>query len=150
MIMDLEKYNKAISDAIKSEIEAKHFYEKISERIKDTRFKELFKKLAAEEAKHEKMLTSDLIQGKTNTSFFNFEKEYKVSETIELPEVNENMDIKAAIDIAVKNEELSMKKYMALAETCKDKELQEVFLDLAAMERQHKLNVCDFMLSLPI
>jgi rubrerythrin len=148
--MDLEKYKQAISDAIKSEIDAKHFYEKIAERIKDARFKEFFEKLAGEEAKHEKTLTSVLIQGKINASFFNFEKDYNVTETIELPKINDNMDINTAIDIAMKNEEIAMKKYMALAENCKDTELKAIFLDLAAMERRHKLNVCDFMQAFPI
>jgi rubrerythrin len=147
--MDLEKYKQAISDAIKSEIDAKHFYKKIAERIKDARSQELFEKLADEEAKHERILTSFLSQGKMNSSYFNFEKDYKVSETIEIPEVNENIDIQVAIDIAIKNEEIAMKKYLALAENCEDKELKAVFLDLAVMERRHKLNVSDFMLSQP-
>jgi erythrin-vacuolar iron transport family protein len=150
MIMDSEKYTQAISSAIKSEIDAKHFYKKIAERVKDARSKELFEKLADEEAKHERILTGFLSQEKTNSSFFNFEKDYNVSDPIEMPEVNENMDIKAAIGIAMKNEEIAMKKYLALAENCEDKELKAVFLDLAAMERRHKLNVSDFMLSLPV
>ncbi len=33
--MDLEKYRQVISDAIKGEIEAKQFYEKVAQRIKD-------------------------------------------------------------------------------------------------------------------
>ena len=139
--MDLEKYKQAISDAINSEIEAKNFYEKVAERIKDNQFKELFQKLAKEEAKHEKILTNVLSQGKMDISYFNFTKDYKVSETIEMPDVNENMDLKAAIGIAMKNEELAMKKYMALAENCEDKELKTVFLDLAAMERSHKFKM---------
>lgn len=139
--MDLEKYKQAISDAIQSEIDAKHFYEKVAERIKDTHFKELFEKLASEEAKHEKILTNILNQEKMDTSFFNFDKDYKVAETIEMPEVNEKMDLKNAIGIAMKNEEFAMKKYMTLAENCEDKELKAVFLDLAAMERQHKFKM---------
>jgi len=148
--MDLEKYQQAISDAIRSEIDAKHFYKKIADRIKDARSKEMFLKLADEEAKHERILTSLLSKDKMNSSFFNFEKDYNVSDAIELPETIEDIDIKTAIDIAIKSEELAMKKYLALAENCNDKELKAVFLDLAAMERRHKLNVSDFMLSLPI
>jgi erythrin-vacuolar iron transport family protein len=150
MIVDIEKYEQAISDAIKSEIEAKNFYRKIAEGVKDARSKELFNKLTNEEAKHEKILTNILGHGKKNTSLFNFEKDYEATETIKLPNINENIDIKKAIDIAVKNEELSMKNYLTLAENCEDQELKAVFLDLAAMERRHKLSVSDFLLSPPI
>ncbi len=74
-------------------------------------------------------------------SFFNFDKDFKVAESIEMPEVNEDMNLKDAIAIAVKNEELAMKKYTALAENCDDGKLKAVFLDLAAMERDHKFKM---------
>jgi rubrerythrin len=141
IIMDLEKYKQAISDAIQSEIDAKHFYEKVAERIKNAGLKELFEKLAKEEAKHEKILTNILNQERLDNTFFNFEKDYKVAETIEMPEVNADMDIKSAIGIAMKNEELAMKKYTTLAANCDDKELKAVFLDLASMERSHKFKM---------
>lgn len=139
--MDLEKYKQAILEAIQAEIDAKNFYEKVAERIKNSNLKELFEEFAKEEEKHERILTSILSQGKIGTSYFNFEKDYKVSETIEMPEVNENMDLKSAVGIAMKNEEFAMKKYMVLADNCDDKELKEVFLDLAAMERNHKFKM---------
>jgi rubrerythrin len=141
LIMDLESYKQVISDAIKSEIEAKEFYEKIALRIKDSFLTELFEKFAREEAKHEKILTAILNKEKMDTSFFNFEKDFKVSETIDMPEVNDNMDLKNAIGIAMKNEELAMKKYTALAENCDDSQLKKVFMDLAAMERDHKFKM---------
>lgn len=61
-----------------------------------------------------------------------------MSETIDMPEVTENMDLKNAIGLAMKNEEIAMKKYTGLAENCTDAGLKTVFLDLAAMERGHK------------
>jgi erythrin-vacuolar iron transport family protein len=139
--MDLEKYKLVISDAIKGEIEAKQFYEKVAEWIKEPHLKELFEKFAKEEEKHEKILTRILDQKKIQTSFFDFDKDFKVSETIEIPEVNEEIDLKAAIGIAMKNEEIAMKKYTALAENCDEEQLKAVFLDLAAMEREHKFKI---------
>jgi rubrerythrin len=139
--MDLERYKQVISDAIKGEIEAKKFYEKVALRIKDTFLAELFEKFAREETKHEKILTAILNKEKMDTSFFNFEKDFKVSETIEMPEVNDDMDLKNAIGIAMKNEELAMKKYTALADNCDDPQLKKVFLDLASMERDHKFKM---------
>ena len=139
--MDLKKYRQVISNAIKAEIEAKQFYEKVALGINDSFLTELFEKFAKEEAKHEKILTAVLNKEKMDTSFFNFEKDFKVSETIEMPEVNENMDLKSAIGIAMKNEELAMKNYLALAENCEDTPLKKVFMDLAAMERDHKFKM---------
>ena len=139
--MDLEKYKLVISDAIKGEIEAKQFYEKVAEWIKEPHLKELFEKFAKEEEKHEKILTRILNQEKMDITFFDFDKDFKVSETIEIPEVNEEIDLKAAIGIAMKNEEIAMKKYTALAENCDEEQLKAVFLDLAAMEREHKFKI---------
>lgn len=139
--MDLEKYKQVISDAIKGEIDAKHFYENISEKVKNVHLKEYFDELAQEEAKHEKILTRILNEQKLDNTFFNFEKDYKVSETIQMPEVKANMDFKNAVSIAMKNEEIAMKKYTALAENCDDEELTAVFLDLASMERSHKFKL---------
>jgi erythrin-vacuolar iron transport family protein len=139
--MDLEKYKQAISEAIQGEIDAKHFYEKVAARIKDANLAELFAKFAKEEDKHEKILTSILNQEKLGKTFFDFDKDYKVAETVEMPEVNDDMDLKGAVGIAMKNEELAMKKYEALAANCDDKELKAVFMDLAAMERSHKFKM---------
>jgi len=139
--MDLEKYKQVISYAIQNEIDAKEFYEKVAEKIKDTYLKEVFEKFASEEAKHEKILISILNQEKMDISFFNFEKDFKVSETIEMPEVNAEMDLKNAIGLAMKNEEIAMKNYTALAENCHDHELKKIFMDLAAMERDHKFKM---------
>ena len=55
--MDIEKYKQVISDAIKGEIEAKEFYEKVAKRIKDTYLKELFGKFANEELAMKKYTT---------------------------------------------------------------------------------------------
>lgn len=139
--MDLEQYKQVISDAVKAEIEAKEFYEKIAARIKDDYLKEIFEKFAKEEAKHETMLSHILTQEKMESSFFNFDKDFKVAESIEMPEVSDDMNLKDAIGIAMKNEELAMKKYMALAENCDDEKLKSVFSDLAAMERNHKFKM---------
>ncbi len=136
--MDLEQYKKVISDAIEAEIEARKFYEDVASRIKNDALKALFMKFAKEEAGHETVLKSVLKQEKMDKSYFNLEKDFKVAETIAMPEVTENMDFKAAIGIAMKNEEIAMKQYSDLADNCDDENLKKVFLDLAAMESSHK------------
>ncbi len=139
--MNLEKYKQVISDAIQGEIKAKDFYEKVAKEIKDDYLKELFGKFAMEEAKHEKILSDILNKEKMDATFFNFDKDFHVAETIDMPEVDADMNLKNAIGIAMKNEENAMKKYMALSENCDDEKLKAIFLDLAAMEREHKFKI---------
>ncbi len=145
--MDLEKYKTIISDAIKSEIAAKEFYENVARRIKDDYLKELFGTFAREEEKHERILASILEKGKMDSTYFDFGKDFKVAESIEMPEVDENMDLKNAIGIAMKNEEIAMKKYMTLAENCDDDQLKKVFEDLSAMEREHKFKMEEYFIN---
>lgn len=139
--MDLDKYRQVISDAIQAEIGAKEFYENVGNRTKDAYLKELFAELSAEEANHEKMLSNILNKEKMDTTYFNFEKDFQVAETIDMPVVNDEMDLKGAIGIAMKNEEIAMKNYTALADNCEDEQLKAVFLDLASMERSHKFKM---------
>ncbi|MEA3230839.1 MAG: ferritin family protein [Thermodesulfobacteriota bacterium] len=139
--MDIEKYKNVISDAIENEIEAKEFYAKISKGIKDTYLQELFDDFSKEEAKHEKILTGILNQEKIQSQHFDFNKDFKVAETYEMPEVNDKMNLKEAIGLAMKNEEIAMKHYANLAENCDDPELKSIFLSLASMERAHKFKM---------
>ncbi|WP_022667346.1 ferritin-like domain-containing protein [Desulfospira joergensenii] len=136
--MDTEKYKDVISMAIQNEIAAREFYENVSARIKDDYLKELFADFAKEEKKHETILTGILNQEKVDAQYFDFDKDFQVAETIDMPEVSADMDLKSAIGLAMKNEEIAMKQYTALAANCSDPELEAVFLDLASMERGHK------------
>lgn len=136
--MELEQYRQAIKGAIQSEIDARKFYEQVGELIKDGYLKEVFAEFAQEEAKHEKILTEILEQKKVDAAHFDFDKDFHVSETIEMPKVSAEMDLKGAIGLAMKNEEIAMKKYTSLAENCTDPELKSIFMSLAAMERSHK------------
>ncbi|THB73433.1 MAG: rubrerythrin [Desulfobacteraceae bacterium] len=142
--MDLAQYKAVISEAIEGERAAKQFYENVAQRIKDAYLKELFGNFAQEEAKHEKILSDILNQEEMDTTYFDFEKDFKVAETFEMPEVTADMDLKSAIGIAVKNEEAAMKKYAGLAENCEDERLKKVFLDLASMERNHKFKMEEY------
>jgi erythrin-vacuolar iron transport family protein len=139
--MDTELYKNAIKDAIASEIEAKEFYLEISKRIRDDYLKELFLGFSKEEATHEKILNALLEKGQIKTTTFNETRDFKVAETIALPKVSADMDLKDAIGLAMKNEEIAMQKYETLATNCDDPELQAVFKSLSAMERDHKFKM---------
>lgn len=136
--MDAEQYKTAIKKAIAGETEAKEFYLKISKRIKDSYLQELFLGFSKEEENHEKILAELLAAGKIDTASFNDAPEYKVSETIQLPEVTDDMDLKDAIGLAMKTEEMAMIKYQKLANDTDDTELKAVFNSLATMEKDHK------------
>ncbi len=136
--MDVEQYKKAVKDAIAAEVDAREFYLSVSERIKDDYLTELFLNFSNEEKKHEIILSALLEQGKIEASTFGEAKDCKVSETIELPEVSEDMNLKDAIGLAMKNEEIAMKNYQTLADNCDDPELKGVFNSLASMELNHK------------
>ncbi len=136
--MDAQQYKDVISKAIQSEIDARTFYEGVAAKIKDDYLKKLFADFAKEEKKHETILTGILNQEKHDARYFDFEKDFKVAETVDMPEVTENMDLKSALGLAMKNEEAAMKQYTSLAENCSDPELRAVFMDLASMERGHK------------
>jgi rubrerythrin len=139
--MDAELYKKVIKDAIAGEIEAKEFYLNISKRIKDAYLKELFQGFSKEEAVHEKILNALLNKGQIKTSTFDGKKDFKISETVSLPEVSENMNLKDAISLAMKNEEIAMQKYETLAANCDDTELKSVFKSLSSMEKDHKFKM---------
>ena len=139
--MDAQLYKETIQDAIASEIEAKEFYLEISKRIRDEYLKELFQGFSKEEATHEKILSALLEKGKIKTTTFDGTRDFKVSETVPLPEVSEDMNLKDAIGLAMKNEEIAMQKYETLAANCDEPELQGVFNNLAAMERDHKFKM---------
>ncbi|MCG8532153.1 MAG: ferritin family protein [Desulfovibrionales bacterium] len=136
--MDVKQYEQVISDAIQGEVRAKEFYGKVAERIKDPYLADLFMEFAREEGEHEKILTRILERGQIHARYFGFETDFHVSDDLPMPEVTPKMDLKAAIGLAMKNEEIAMKKYLDLAEDCLDGTLKKVFLDLASMEREHK------------
>ena len=109
--MDAEAYRKVIKEATAGEIEAKEFYLDVSKRIKNTYLQELFQGFSKEEEKHERILNDILDKGKITATTFGRPQEYKISETFPLPEVTMDMNLKEAIGLAMKNEEIAMKKY---------------------------------------
>ena len=139
--MDSESYKKVVKNAIQSEIDAKNFYLNVSKRIKDSFLQNQFKDFAEEEARHERILTALLDKGQITTSTFHASQDFKISETLAMPEVSDDMDLKDAIAIAMKNEEIAMQNYQSLAEDCDDPGLKEVFTGLAAMEQGHKFKL---------
>ena len=136
--MNLNQYKEIIEFAIAGEIEAQEFYKDAANKVSVPYLKDMFEKFAKEEKGHEKILKGILVKDTIN-QYFKESTDYKVAETVEKPKLSTDMKPADAIALAMKNEEEAMKQYTDLAEACLDPSQKKVFLDLAAMERGHKL-----------
>ena len=138
--MKLDQYKEIIQFAIAGEIEAQEFYKAAANKINDSHLKEMFEKFAKDEKGHEKILKGILSKDTIN-QYFDESTDYKIAETVDKPKLSTDMKPADAIALAMKNEEEAMKQYTDLAEACLDPGQKKVFLDLAAMERGHKLKM---------
>lgn len=137
--MDAVTFKKIVDMAIANEIEAWQFYQAVSEKIKEPQIKEMFQGFAREEKGHEQLLRDILSKG-TMSLNFKEKTDYKVAETVDEPRLSLDMKPADAIALAMK-EERAMKEYNWIAQGCEDESEKKVFLDLAAMERGHKLQL---------
>ena len=138
--MNFDQYKEIIEFAIAGEKEAQEFYTVAAYKIDDPYLKKMFEQFAKDEKGHEKILKGILSKGAINL-YFDESTDYKVAETVDTPKLTTDMKPADAIALAMKKEEEAMKQYTDLAEACKDPSQKIVFLDLAAMERAHKLKM---------
>ncbi len=138
--MNLDQYKKIIKFAIVGEIEAQEFYKVAADKVNDPYLKEMLEQFAKDEQGHEKILKGILSKDAIN-QYFNESTDHKVAETVDTPKLSTNMKPADAIALAMKKEEEAMKQYTDLAEACKESGQKKVFLDLASMERGHKLKM---------
>ena len=135
--MKHRQYQEILNLAIENEIEAAQFYSSVAERTTNEFLKNLFSAFSKEEEKHRTIL-----EGFRNDSSMamNFEKvaDFGVSETVPEPTLSMDMKPADAIALAMKKEEAAMRQYSQMAEACDDSGQKEIFLELAAMEREHK------------
>jgi rubrerythrin len=135
--MDQKKYLEILERAIDSEIEAARFYARVAEMTTNGFLKEMFATFSREEQKHRSIL-----EGFRNdpATAIHFEKvaDFGISETVAEPALTADMQPAEAIALAMKKEESAMRQYTRLAEACNDASQRNVFLELAAMEREHK------------
>ena len=138
--MNFDQYKEIIEFAISNEIETQEFYDAAANKINDPYPKEMFKKFATDEKGHEKILKG-ILSKDTIDQYFDESTDYEVAETVDKPKLSTDMKPADAIALAMKNEEEAMKQYTDLAEACLDITKKQVFLDLASMERGHKLKM---------
>jgi rubrerythrin len=130
-------YLAILDRAIDSEIEAARFYARVAEMTTNAYLKEMFATFSREEEKHRRILEGFRTDP---TKAISFEKvaDFGISETVTEPTLSAEMQPSEAIALAMKKEEYAMRQYTQLAEACSDANQKKVFLELAAMEREHK------------
>ncbi|MGO9373749.1 MAG: ferritin-like domain-containing protein, partial [Syntrophobacteraceae bacterium] len=109
------------------------------EKTRDNSLKKIFAELAEEEQKHKIFLEGFF----TGAKPFHFSEvlDYKVAETIDKPAPSIDMKPADAIGLAMKEEEDAMRLYKSLADSSTDSDQKQMFLNLANMERAHKVKL---------
>lgn len=138
--MDLNEFKEVIKFAMANEVEAQKFYEDAAQKLEDPHLKSMFKTFAEEEKGHREILKKIYISNRIG-EYFDETRDYKISEEIDAPELSTQMKPADALALAMKKEEEAMVQYTELAEACPDTAKKQIFLDLAAMERGHKLKM---------
>jgi rubrerythrin len=136
-LMDQKQYDAILATAIAAEVEAQKFYAGLAGKVSDAYLRSMFLELVQEEQKHEKILLEFKADGVGHIHFKNA-PDFKVSETLQRPEFSSDMKPADAVAVAMKNEEEAMNRYISLGDACTDPDQKKVFMELAAMEREHK------------
>jgi len=135
--MNNREFTGIMNQAIEAETEAYEFYRDVAGKVTDPAFKQIFADFASEEYEHKKQLEE--IKTKEVHNFdFNGARDFKVSETVDLPRLSTKMKPVDAIALAMKKEEEAVKNYSRLANLSSDPEKQKVYSELADMEQEHK------------
>ncbi len=139
-IMNIDEYKAIMKNAIASEVEARKFYEGVAEKVDDPYLKQLFNRLADEERMHRDILNKIYISN-TIGQYFSETRDYKIAESVEEKPLSFDMKPADAMALAMQKEAAAVRQYTQMAEVCEDPDKKKVFLDLAAMEKEHKLKM---------
>jgi len=145
--MTPEEYRKILSIAINREVEAYTFYRSIADRVKDANLKSLFGDLAGEETKHREFLQG-LLSKDASALHFSMERDYKVADTLQTPDLSPDLKPIDGIVIAIRKELDAMQMYTQLAGASTDAGQKNMFMELASMERGHKARLEDMYTSM--
>ncbi len=145
--MDRQTIHSIIDFAIDTEIDSYDFYKEAINKTEDLQAKIIFGSLAEEELKHKEFLEKLL---KDDSYTFDLEQftDYKISEDIHKDDYSEQIDLKDAIEIAIKKEEEAMYMYKALSDDSVNKEVKDIFLNLSKMEQMHKVKLEEIYIKL--
>ena len=142
IVCPLEEYRKILLTAIDKEVESYTFYTATAQRVADKSLKTIFSELAEQETMHRKTL-QEYLMGNRKELRFDEAKDYKVSDTIESPELSTAMKPLDGLKLAIKKEEEAMLMYERLAEASTDADQKKIFTELSRMELGHKARLED-------
>jgi len=136
-------FTEIIQFAIDREIEAEAFYLEIAAKTTKEAMRGIFVGFAAEEKRHQQILKG-ILNSKETLLQFKPVSDYKISETVEVAGVIDEMTMKDAFSIAMKKEEEAMKLYQKLASDALAEEFKKLFESLALREQGHKVKMEKF------
>ncbi len=137
----MKNYKEILKMAVGNEVEAYEFYRDAAAKMKDPAMKKTFMELADEESGH-KVLLEGYLNNEMKDMKFSDEKDYKVAETVEAPQtLSTDMAFKDAIALAMKKEQEAIKMYQQFADASEGAKQKETFLELAKMEKGHKVRL---------
>ncbi len=130
--------NDILDIGIKREEESHSFYQFASEQISNKAIKNIFKELSMEELGHKELLLKFKGDPELASKLKAPEKDYKLAEKEDLPDLNESMKPADALALAMKKEQLAVEFYRDLAAEFADTEAASLCLKIADMELNHK------------
>lgn len=110
--MNSEDFQKIITNAIDSEVESYTFYRSVADRVKDANLKTLFLDLAEDEKGHREYLQGLLLRD-VNQMHFVAARDYKITDSIEEPELSVDMKPLDGLVLAIKKELQAAQMYTA-------------------------------------
>ena len=135
--MDQIEFERLMALAVKREVDAHEFYRDVAGRVENVSVKKIFEDLADQEMQHHDLLEKFRLEP-TGAVKFTAPPDFKVAETVDDVELSLDMKPADAIALAMKKEQQAVEFYASLAGMSDDGSIQEVFANLANMERQHK------------
>jgi len=128
--------------AIEKEVDAQHFYNEWSEKVKNPAIGEMLKELALQEKGHEEHLRRVKSRGELKPSEKHI-TDLKIADYLIEIVPTEDMDYQQALTIAMEREQSSVNLYKTLAKLAPDDTIQNLFLNLVEEEVQHKARLED-------
>lgn len=123
---------------IQREEESYEFYKFAAKQTKNEFIQNIFLELAGEELKHKDLLLRFKRDPELTNKLKAPEKDFKLTEKVELPDLSDQMKPAEALNLAMSKEHLAVEFYRNLALQFKDKTAKELCLKMANMELHHK------------
>lgn len=127
--------DEVLRDAIQSEVQSREYYLRLADHAADARAKNRLIQLADQQINHRAQLE------RRYTEMIGQNPPPPQPVTIELPPDLGLLDLPHVLKIALEHERESESNYRFLAERVPNTELGQLFLELAEMEWQHKVDI---------